>query len=151
MSNARPDLVGGTLSLILGLCLLFWLIPHWVEPDPDLRLPVSLVPQVVAIGFVLCGAALLARAVFGSHQKTEIKIGGFDTGEFRGLVLMISIMLCATIGFQFLHFLVVAPLIVAVSMWIFGPVRPVRLVLTSSVGPVLIWILGTQVLGRVLP
>ena len=151
MKIPHPDIVVGALSLIFGLVLLFWLIPHYVEPDPDLRLPVGLVPQVVAIGFMLCGFALLVKRIALLRRQIESEDSGFDQGELRGLVLMIVIMLSATIGFQYLHFLIVAPFIVAVSMWIFGPIRPVSLVLTSTIGPITIWILGTVVLGRVLP
>lgn len=151
MPQIRQDALGGALSVALGTCLLFWIIPRWVEPDADLRLPVSLLPQVVAVGFVICGAAMLIRDALASRRESKRATGGFAQGEFRGLALMILVLLAATLGFQSLHFLVVAPAIVAVSMWMFGPVRLVGLVLTSAVGPVLIWALSTHVLGRVLP
>ncbi|MDE0697913.1 MAG: hypothetical protein OXH76_18995 [Boseongicola sp.] len=151
MPRIRQDALGGALGLALGMCLLFWLIPRWVEPDEDLRLPVSLVPQIVAVGFVLCGAAMLIRATLAPRGKPGQATGGFAPGEFRGLTLMILVLLVATLGFQALHFLVVAPAIIAVSMWMFGPIRPVGLVLTSAIGPILIWVLSTHVLGRVLP
>ncbi len=151
MPQIRHDTLGGALGVALGTCLLFWIIPRWVEPDADLRLPVRLLPQVVAAGFVICGAAMLIRDALASRRESEQATGGFAQGEFRGLALMILVLLAAILGFQTLHFLVVAPAIVAVSMWMYGPVRPVSLVLTSAVGPVLIWVLSTHVLGRVLP
>lgn len=151
MRQTHQQLLGGALSLGLGLCLLLWLIPNWVEPDPDLRLPAKLVPQVVAIGLLLCGAAMLIRA-FRRQATTPDQVGaGFDDGEFRGFLVMLSVLLAATIGFQLFHFLVVAPLLVAVAMWLFSPIRPVTLVLTSALGPLAIWFLATHVLGRVLP
>ncbi len=151
MPQIRQDAVGGALSLALGLCLLFWLIPRWVEPDDDLRLPVSLMPQIVAVGFMLCGAAMLTRGALASRRGSGPATDGFAQGEVRGLVLMILVLLAATLGFQAFHFLVVAPAVIAVSMWMFGPIRPVDVVLTSAFGPILIWILATQFLGRVLP
>ncbi len=149
MSHARQNAIGGALSLALGLVLLIWLIPNWVEPDADLRLPVSLVPQVVAIGLVLCGIAVLVQSLVA--QQADAPDTGFDQGEFRGLTVMVLLLFTATAGFQLFHFLIVAPVLVAVSMWIYRPIRPVSLVLTSALGPALIWVLGTQVLGRVLP
>lgn len=151
MNGTQQDAIGGALSLGLGLCLLFWLIPHWVEPDPDLRLPVSLVPQVVAVGFVLCGAGLIGRYFLTRNHATASASDGFAQGELRGLIFMIVLLVAATFGFAQWHFLIVAPVIVAVSMWLFGPLRPISLVLTSVLGPSLIWLIGTQVLGRVLP
>lgn len=151
MPRIRQDALGGALSLALGTCLLFWLIPRWVEPDEDLRLPVSLMPQIVAVGFVLCGGAMLIRGALAPRSRSDQAAGGFAEGEFRGLALMILVLLAATLGFQALHFLVVAPAIIAASMWMFGPIRPVGLVLTSAIGPILIWVLSTHVLGRVLP
>lgn len=151
MPQIRQDALGGALSLALGTCLLFWIIPRWVEPDADLRLPVSLMPQIVAIGLVLCGSAMLIRDALASRRESERATGGFAQREFRGLVLMILVLLAATLGFQTFHFLVVAPAIVAVSMWMYGPIRPASLVLTSAIGPILIWVLATHVLGRVLP
>ncbi len=155
MTQARQNAIGGVLSLVLGLVLglvlLLSLIPIWVEPDADLRLPVSLVPQVVAIGLVLCGIALLFQVMVSTGERSAALENGFEEGEFRWFVVMILILLAATVGFQLLHFLVVAPALVAVTMWIYGPVRPASLVLTSVLGPTVIWILGTQVLGRVLP
>ncbi len=151
MPRIRQDALGGALGLAFGMCLLFWLIPGWVEPDEDLRLPVSLMPQIVAVGFVLCGTAMLIRGTLAPRSKSDPATVGFAQGEFRGLTLMILVLLVATVGFQTLHFLVVAPAIVAVSMWMFGPIRPVGLVLTSAIGPILIWVLSTHVLGRVLP
>ncbi|MEM1049692.1 MAG: tripartite tricarboxylate transporter TctB family protein [Pseudomonadota bacterium] len=151
MTQSRQDTIAGALSLGLGLCLLLWLIPHWVEPDPDLRLPVSLVPQVVALGFIVCGTIMLAKGIHAGRQNEQPEGGGFDQGELRGLAVMMVILIVGTLGFEVLHFLVVAPAIVAVSMWVFGPVRPVSLSLTAAIGPVVIWVLATQVLGRVLP
>lgn len=149
------------LSIVLGLFLLTWLIPGWVEPDPDLRLPVSLVPQIVAIGFVLCGAALLFIHFMTARHSAENNSTavqqevpadtGFGAGEFRGLVLMILLLIIATMAFQLLHFMIVAPIMVALSMWMFGPVRLLSVLLTATIGPASVWILATQVLGRVLP
>ena len=151
MPRLGQDALGGALGLASGICLLLWLIPGWVEPDEDLRLPVSLMPQIVAVGFVLCGTAMLVKGTLAPRSNSGQATGGFAQGELRGLTLMILVLLVATFGFQKLHFLVVAPAIVAVSMWMFGPVRPVGLVLTSAIGPILIWALSTHVLGRVLP
>lgn len=150
MSEAKQQMIGGALALGLGLALWFWLIPTWVEPDPDLRLPVSVVPQVIAIGFVLCGFAALAIGIWGNRDNAATG-AAFNPGEFRGFVGMLVLLLAATVGFQFLHFLIVAPALTAISMWIFGPIRPVSLILTSALGPLAIWFLGTDVLGRVLP
>lgn len=143
--------IGGALAFCLGLALWFWLIPNWVEPDPDLRLPVNLVPKLIAIGFVLCGIAGLAQGLWPSGAKPGDEVATFQASERRGFVLMIFVLLAATVGFQVLHFLMVAPALVAVSMWIYGTLRPVSLVVTSALGPVLIWYIGTEVLGRVLP
>ena len=150
-TERRLDAIGGALSLALGLCLLLWLIPHWVEPDPDLRLPVGLVPQVVAAMFVLCGAAMLARAALARRGRGADGPPGFDDGELRGLLVMTAVLLCSTAGFQFLHFMVAAPALVAVSMWVFGPLRPVSLVVTAAAGPAAVWVVFTHMLGRVLP
>ena len=146
MSHANHQIVGGALSLGLGLALWLWLIPNWVEPDPDLRLPVDLVPRILAIGFVLCGLATIASG-FLAKEKVE----GIAPHERRGFVLMLILLVGATVGFQLLHFLVVAPVLVALAMWMFGPVRPISLVLTSALGPLVIWFIGTELLGRVLP
>lgn len=150
MSEANQQIIGGALALAMGLALWFWLIPTWVEPDPDLRLPVSLVPQVIAIGFGLCGVTALANGVLAQQAKGPAA-DGFEPAEFRGFVAMIAMLLAATVGFQFLHFLVVAPVFVAASMWMYGPLKPISLGLTSVMGPLVIWFLGTDVLGRVLP
>jgi len=150
MPIVKQDSIGGALSLLLGLSLLIWLIPNWVEADDDLRLPVSLLPQIVAFALVTFGALLLLRSLFkkpDDHDLTRV----FSASELGKFIAIIAIMLAATLGFQHLHFLVVAPVLVAVTMWMFGPIRPVSLVLTSTLGPLIIWLLGTEVLGRVLP
>lgn len=158
MTKSRPDTIGGALCVALSIILWFWLIPVWVEPDPDLRLPVSLLPGIVAVGFLLCGVGLLIKSAIAAgpqkHRQTQTTTQtsvGFEAGELRGLLSMLVLLLAATVAFQFFHFLIVAPLLVAIMMWMFGPVRPVSLILTSSIGPILIWWLATHVLGRVLP
>jgi hypothetical protein len=147
----RPDAIAGVLSISLSALLWFWLIPVWVEPDADLRLPVSLVPQIVAIGFGLCGAALLIRSTVSGYDDTVQKTTGFASGELQGLVVMIAILVAATAAFQWLHFLLVAPVVVLLCMWLFGPLRPLSALLTATLGPLLIWVLATQLLGRALP
>lgn len=151
MTQMRQDTIGGSLSLMLGVALLFWLIPDWVEPDPDLRLPVSFVPEVLAIGFIVSGAVMLVRSLILRSASGEATVPGFSDGEIRSLIAMIAILLGATLAYHYVHFLIVSPAMVAVSMWVFGPLRPVSLLLTATAGPTLVWILGTQVLGRVLP
>ncbi len=151
MTDALQDAVGGLISLCLGLCLIFWLIPGWVEADRDLRLPTSLVPQVVAIGLAGAGSIMLLRGGLALRRGAPASDSPFAPGEFGTVCLMILILIGATLAFQLLHFLIVAPVLVAISMWIFGPLRPVSFVLTSALGPLAIWILGTEVLGSVLP
>lgn len=153
MQHLNPTTLGGALASALGLAMLVWLIPVWVDPDPDLRLPADLVPRLVAIGFLLCGSTLLLRGVL--HQTPSPTAAdaepSFDPREARGLGIMIALLVTATLGFQVLHFMLVAPVLVAVTMWMFGPVRPVSLVLTACLGPGMIWVVVTHVLGRVLP
>lgn len=161
MVSVRSDIIGGAFSAILGILLLVWLIPVWVEPDPDLRLPVSLMPQIVAWGFVLCGVALVLRTLLSKDkpaQKETINnpapvhlVSAFDRGEVRGLLLMIVLLLLSTMAFQHFHFLLVAPLIVAMSMWMYSTVRLWSVLLTASICPFAIWLLATQLLGRVVP
>ncbi len=151
MTLINQQTIGGVLSLGLGLALWLWLIPFWVEPDPDLRLPVNLVPKLIAIGFVLCGIATLIQGLVARPAEPGSADVTFPSSERRGFNVMILVLLASTVGFQHLHFLVVAPVLVAVSMWIYGKIRPVSLVLTSALGPLAIWYIGTEVLGRVLP
>lgn len=150
MPIAKQDAIGGALSLLLGLSLLIWLIPNWVEPDDDLRLPTSLLPRIVAYALLTCGAVMVVKSVLRRDAGSDMT-PRFAGPEFGKFIAMIAIMLAATFGFQQFHFLIVAPVLVAITMWMFGPIRLVSLVLTSTLGPLIIWLLGTQVLGRVLP
>lgn len=151
MTSSMQDSVGGAISLALGLALLFWLIPGFVESDPDLRLPVNLLPRIVAFGFVACGLLMVLRGGFALRRGGGVETGGFEAGEFGKFCLMILLLLGSTMAFSLVHFLVVAPILVGVGMWIFAPIRPVSFLLTVTLGPAIIWVLSTQVLGRVLP
>jgi hypothetical protein len=148
--SALRDLVGGGLVIVFGILLLVWLIPGYVEEDPDLRLPVATMPKVVAV--LLIGFGLI-QAILG-YRKLGLELDGEKFPNQRevvtiaGLLLFISV---ATAAMAYLPYLVVGPALIAFLAWTYSPAGPIRILKTAVVGSVTIYLIIRYLFERLLP
>ena len=97
--ESRHNLVGGAVWVSVGLLLMFWLIPHHVEEDPDLLTPrerqvACIFPYVAGIDTVANTCAFLLHALttrpdVGERVLPEIRTGFESTptpGDLKTMV-----------------------------------------------------------------
>ena len=138
----RVDRFSGLFFLLLGLGLMFLIIPTQVETGDDTSLSPEVLPNVVAVVMAICGGILVLRPTehqpYGHHQI------------FRAAVIT-GILFLAVLAVSWFNFIAVAPILALIIMIITGERSPVWLVSGAVLVPTVIWVLITQFLERALP
>ena len=146
----KLDIIGGVLIATLGVLLLVWLIPNYVEEDEDLRLPVSVAPTVVAIALLTAGC-FLAIVAWLKKDEGESAATLFPQRELLGISYVVGTVALSTFAMQYVPFVVVMPVTLLMLMIYYGAFTPVRFLLTATIGPGLVYLVVYQLFERVLP
>ena len=148
--SALRDLVGGGLVFVFGILLLVWLIPGYVEEDPDLRLPVATMPKVVAVLLICFGLvqAILGCRKMGLKLDSEKFPNQREVATIAGLLLFISV---ATAALSFIPYLVIGPILIAFLAWAYSPAGPVKIIKIAVIGSGAIYLIIRYLFERLLP
>lgn len=147
----KHDVLGGGLAVTFGLALLLWLIPFHVSEDPGLRLPVSILPRIVAWLLIGLGTLQMAGGVLrlsATPGRAELLP---DRSEAKMVLLVLVILALAVTGMSWAGYLIAAPLLMAALAWIHTPSAPLRIVLAALLGPGVIYVAVRFVFERMLP
>lgn len=136
------DRISGTLFLVLGLALYFFINPNFIETVDGGNLAPSTFPNILAIVLALCGAILLFKPT--SQQVPELR-SVLVTSTYVAL-LIVGLYAMSIYGFEY-----IAPVLALAIMFAIGERRPLWLGIGVIAMPALIWFLVTVVLGRSLP
>ena len=146
----RADIYGGAGLLVLGLLVLFVIIPAEAEGDTWSGVSPLFFPTVIAAGFTLSAAALLLRAIFspGGYQGMDMPMKRQDFGF---CLLASGIILAAVLAIHAFGLVWGGPLLVAALMLFMGERNWLRIVPMSVVPVVAIYFFVTKVLNAPLP
>lgn len=129
-----------------------WLaIVTWQMREPAAFNPVSarVWPAVLLVTMALCSIIIFIENRQG--EPSELQDEGELAAGGKGWAYAASIV-AATLVLPFLGYLITLVLFVAVTMLLYDGLRhPLRLVLTSLIGPAFVYVIITRVLGQALP
>ena len=147
----RADIISAALFLAFGLLVIFVVIPIWV-PGHDAGnygLRAQDAPYLTMILVAGFSAYLLVRRLFfdrGDDEKPPIPREGWVFLGAAAAVLVITVVLLETIGI-----LAGGPFVIAVFMYMMGERRPIAIIGTAVLAPVVVWAFFWKLLQFPLP
>ena len=146
----RADIYGAAGLLVLGLVVLFVIIPAEASGDTWSGVSPLFFPTIVAAGFTLCAAALLIRAALfpASYKGMEAPISRQNFGFF---LIACAIIFAAVLAIHAFGILWGGPLLVGALMLFMGERNWRRIIPISILPVVTIYLFVTKILNTPLP
>lgn len=146
----KTDIYASAFLLALGLVVLFVIIPAEAEGDTWSGVSPLFFPTIVATGFTVSCAALLAQAILkpGGYEGMAAPLKRANFGFF---LIACAIILGMVLLIHFIGFLWGAPLLVAGLMLFMGERNWLRIVPMSVIPVVVMYFFITKVLTAPLP
>jgi hypothetical protein len=152
------DIVSSALVVMLGLVLLFVIIPGWVpvESGPGFGLPATAMPNVAAATATALAALFFLYRLRNRRPRTEAD-DRYDAtppiGHENWLFLLRGglFLIAVTVLFNWLGFLVAGPPTVAGFMIMMGEKKPWHVAITAVAATAAIWLFFWQFLKFPLP
>ena len=147
----RADIISAALLTVFGLLVIFVIIPIWV-PGHDAGnygLRAQDTPYLTMIVVTVLSAYLLLRKLFFDRDDSEKAPIPRESWVFLGIagaVLIVTLILL-----QFIGILAGGPFVVAVFMYMMGERRPIAILATAIIAPVLVWAFFWKLLQFPLP
>ncbi|MFK7854718.1 MAG: tripartite tricarboxylate transporter TctB family protein [Granulosicoccus sp.] len=138
----NADRISGTVFLLFGLAMYFFVIPNYVETVDEGNLAPATLPNIISLVLAVSGALLMIK-------PTDYK--GRDSVLIARTALYVGLLTAGIYAMSLFGFEYVAPVLALAIMWFIGERRPLWLALGVIVMPAIIWFLVTQMLGRALP
>ncbi|MGI9336850.1 MAG: tripartite tricarboxylate transporter TctB family protein [Gammaproteobacteria bacterium] len=156
----KPTHLGAGVVLVPAcLWCLLWLIPnHTVPPTSEFDLSPALVPSIAIGAMLLTAAIMLLRALwthYADAQPTDEEFGeeatGIDTGVLANLLWLalsaaVAWWLMTHIGFE-----PAMTVLLVVTMFYIGVRKPLTIVLTSILMPVVLSLAAWQFFSTQMP
>ncbi|MBW2027774.1 MAG: tripartite tricarboxylate transporter TctB family protein [Deltaproteobacteria bacterium] len=134
--------ISGLVVAVIGLVLLFWIIPRHTETVDYAWLRPATLPIITAVVALISS---IVHIIFPSGTaELDVKLA-----LRAGLFFVISLL--ALLLMHFLGFLVGAPFLVMVLMLLVGERRPLWLIAGIVLIPLAMWSTIVLLLGRPLP
>ena len=141
--------VEGGIVVILGVVILL-LIPSQITSVVlgETQMSPSFIPTVVAVGLILAGLGLLAKAYFtkSEHPPLDLTV----TGLLRMLTAVL-LLVAYTWLFPRVGFVVTSGVFLGVFIVFFGSRRWLRIVLNMVLVPIVLWLFFEQLFRIPLP
>lgn len=147
----RADLIGGAAITVVGLLLIFWVIPTWTAHGMYYGLPPTFFPTVMATGMTASAAALTIQAWLRRRREAEAGQPAVSRWNLLMFLIAAAIILGGVIAIDYIGVLIAGPVMMAALMIFLGERNPFLIVLTSGGSVGFLWYMSLHVLGTPLP
>jgi hypothetical protein len=147
----KADLVGGVAIALVGILLIFVVIPLDDEGGMYFGLPPTFFPILLSVGMTGCAAALAVKAGLRLRAGAE---GGPLPLRLRNLLMFMlaaALILAGMVAIDYFGMIVGGPPLIAALMLFLGERNVIRIALTATVPVAAVYLLATHVLRAPLP
>lgn len=160
----RANVISGSVLLVFGIVLLFWIIPWQIEAvEGDVSISPRLVPQICAIFIAGLAALLLLNALrepaLTADTPADSPTGAavdeedpfpIDRSQFASMFAVTTLILTAILAFIFVHPAAGAIILVCGIMLYMGERRILMLVSIPAVLMLITYLLFYRLLGTAI-
>jgi hypothetical protein len=148
---SKADFIGGLGIAIVGLLLIFVIIPMGTEKGAYYGLSPTFFPTVVAAIMTLCAVGLAVQGWLHMRSSTEPRPIPVRRWNIVMFLLAASISIGGVVAIEFFGLVFVAPVLIAVFMLFLGERNLLLIGLTSTLPVALVYLLAANVLRAPLP
>lgn len=147
----KADVVGGVGIALLGILLIFVIIPFGTEEGTYYGLSPTFFPTLLACIMTFCAAALVVQGWLRLRSATEHKATAMSRWNLLMFLVAAVIAILGIVVIDFFGILAGGPLFIAAFMLFLGERNVIRIALTATLPVALVYILATYVLHAPLP
>lgn len=147
----KADLVGGVAITLVGLLLIFVIIPLDTEDGTYYGLPPTFFPTLLAVGMTGCAAALAGRSWLRLRSGAALRPAPLRMRNLAMFLLSAILVIAGALTIDFLGMIVGGPLLIAGFMLFLGERGILRILLTATLPVAAVYLLATYVLRAPLP
>lgn len=147
----RADLAGGVAIALLGILLIFVVIPLQTEEGAYFGLPPTFFPILLSVGMTACAAALAVKAWLRLRSGVGLQPMPMQRRNLAMLAIAVALVVAGVVAIDFLGIVVGGPLLIASLMLFVGERSVIRIALTATLSVAAVYLLATYVLHAPLP
>lgn len=147
----KADLAGGVAIALLGILLIFVVIPLDTEEGMYYGLPPTFFPILLSVGLTVCAAALAAKAWLRLRAGGVLQAAPLRLRNLAMFVISAMLVVAGALAIDYLGMIVGGPLLIAGFMLFLGERNAIRIGLTATLPVVAVYLLATHVLRTPLP
>lgn len=147
----KADLAGGVTLALIGILLIFVVIPLGTEEGTYFGLPPTFFPIVLSVGMTACAGALAVKAYARLRSGGELRPVPIRLRNLAMFVLAAALVIAGAVAIDFLGMIVGGPLLIAAFMLFLGERGVIRIALTATLPVAAVHLLATYVLRAPLP
>lgn len=147
----KADLAGGVALALVGILLIFVVIPLDTEEGMYFGLPPTFFPILLSVGLTGIATALAAKAWLrlragGNLQPMPIRLVNLVMFGISAILVI-----AAVLAIDYFGMLIGGPLLIAGFMLFLGERNAIRILLTATLPVAAVYLLATYVLHSPLP
>lgn len=147
----RADLIGGIGLALLGLLMVFVIIPQSTEEGMYFGLSPTFFPTLLTSFMVACALALTAQALFRILRRAPTRGVPISIWNLAMFLIAAGLALGGVIAIDRFGILIGGPALIAALMIFLGERGPLRILLTATLPVGLVYLLAIHVLGTPVP
>ncbi|MEZ5935796.1 MAG: tripartite tricarboxylate transporter TctB family protein [Alphaproteobacteria bacterium] len=147
----RADLVGGAGLTAAGLLLIFVIIPLGTEEGMYFGLAPTFFPTLLASCLTLAATALTLQAWLRLKKERGRRPGPIERWNVMMFGLAAALALGGVMMIDVFGMLIGGPVLIAAFMLFLGERHPVRILVTSVLPVLVVYVLALHVLGAPVP
>jgi len=147
----KADLIGGAGLALLGVLMIFVIIPLSTEEGMYFGLSPTFFPTLLTTFLTACALGLVAQSLFRLRRHAisrPVPISGWNLLMF---LVAVGLALSGIIAIDYFGILIGGPALIGALMIFLGERNPLRIGLTATVPVGLIYLLAIYVLGTPVP
>ncbi len=147
----KVDLIGGACLVIVGILLIFVIIPLGTREGMYFGLAPTFFPTLLATGMTMCATAMTVQAWLRLRARSDP--GPMPISRWNLLMFLASagLVVAGVVVIDIFGILIGGPVLIAAFMLLLGERSVVRVALTSTIPVAAVYLLATHVLRAPLP
>lgn len=147
----RADLVGGVGIALLGLLMIFVVIPLDTVEGKYFGLPPTFFPVLLSVGLTACAAALAIKAWRRLRGGEAPQPAPLRLRNLAMFLISVALVVAGVVAIEFLGIIFGGPLLIGAFMLFLGERNVIRIALTTTLPVAAVYLLATHVLRAPLP
>ncbi|SDG16698.1 MULTISPECIES: tripartite tricarboxylate transporter TctB family protein [Thalassobaculum] len=147
----KADLAGGIALALVGVLLIFVVIPLDTEEGMYFGLPPTFFPTLLSIGLTLLAIALATKAWFRLRAGGTLQQAPIRLRNLLMFAIAAALVVAGAVVIDFFGMIVGGPLLIAAFMLFLGERSVIRVLATATLPVAAVYLLATYVLRAPLP